>query len=91
MRILNYSHLIALVLVTLFLFNQTSHSQLQQDTSSVVWETYTNVNQGYKIQYPSSWSLGAEDSVMDADLVSTVNIGLKEKLTGRYLRLLPRN
>jgi hypothetical protein len=81
-RILNYSHLIALVLVTLFLFNQTSHSQLQQNISSVVWKTYTNVNQGYKIQYPSSWSLGAEDSAMGADVVSTVNIGLKEKVTG---------
>jgi hypothetical protein len=40
------------------------------------------VNQGYKIQYASSWSLGTEDRAMGVDLVSTVNIGLKEKVTG---------
>lgn len=72
----------SMIIVTLFLFNRQGHSQIQQNYSSVIWKTYANVNQGYKIQYPSSWTLGAEESAMGVDLISTVNIGLKEKVTG---------
>lgn len=76
---------IAIIKVTVFLivaiplaFIQFGYSQ-ETDT----WKTYTNVNEGYTVQYPSSWTLGAEkrDNIFTSEVISTVNIGLKDKGT----------
>jgi hypothetical protein len=51
------------------------------DSSSVQLKTYTNAKWGYDIKYPTDWSVGKEESILDKTnkIFSTVNIQAADK------------